>query len=221
MKLYSISFLILLVFSCSSKRSGGSRNPSTDGNKSVSENDKVTPKAFFITDTAASKNPFVKLTNIDSEGAYQIEWGNESRQWSDNLVTLTDGQGYRMPPTVQWFNDKWICLITNYTGPHSQHLFLPLLKEKTPVFFAEDIEYADSLNNFVCYINSGSDSSSKSVTWTIQSLMTDQAETFQLQIDDQYVCYPWYRNIYKEGDYIVIEYAENLVKKINISNYRS
>lgn len=219
MKIYSISFLILLVFSCSSKKSGDSRNASIEINKSISENDEWTPKTFFITDTAASKDPFVKLSTIDNEGSYQIEWGIESRQWSENLETLTDGQGYRMPPTVQWFNDKWICLMTNYAGPYSQHLFLPLLKGKTPIFFAEDIEYADSLNNFVCYINSGSDSSSKSVTWTIRSLMTDQVESFQLQIDDQNVSYPWYRNIYRAGDQIIIEYAENLVKKIDISKY--
>lgn len=134
-------------------------------------------------------------------------------------MTLTDSQGYQMPPTILWSNKKWICLMTNHSGPFSQHLFLPLVQEKTPIFFPEDIEYADSLDNFVCLINNSSDSSHKSVSWTIQSLMTAECETFQLQIDEHCVGYPWYSKIYREEDHLIIEYSNNSIKKINIRKY--
>jgi hypothetical protein len=214
-----LTFLTLLILGCSTRQSDKPQIESTKKSEAVSENDNWSANTFFITDTSNGKKPFVKLTTIDKQGTYRIEWGQETKKWSGNLMTLTDSLGYRMPPTVLWSNEKWICLMTNHSGPFSQHLFLPLTEKTDPIFYAEDIEYTDSTDNFICFINSNSDSTQQSVVWTIQSLMTDKRESFQLQIDEHCIGYPWYRNIYRKGDYLIIEYSKDEVKKINISNY--
>ena len=211
--------LALVFLSCSSRPSDIHQGSSKDVAKNVSENDDWNAITFFLTDTSIFRNPFVKLTTVDKEETCNIEWGNENANWSDNLMTLTDSQGYRMPPQVLWHNEKWICLMTNHSGPYSQHLFLPLNPETKPIFFAEDIEYTDSIHSFVCYINPNSDYINKSVTWTIQSLITNKSESFQLKIDEHSIGYPWYHNIYRKKDYLIIEYSKNEIKKINIKNY--
>lgn len=126
---YILSLSTLLFLSCSSRPSDTPQRDLKEASRTVSENDNWTAITFFITDTSIVKNPFVKLTTVDKEGTYKVEWGNENASWSDNLMTLTDSQGYSMPPTVLWHNDKWICLMTNHSGPYSQHLFLPLEPE--------------------------------------------------------------------------------------------
>lgn len=194
-------------------------NNSIGSGKNVSETEKWTPVTFFITDTSISKYPFVKLTTIDLNGTYEINWGNETSSYNDNLMRLTKNQGYRMPPTVLWSNRNFICLMTNHTGPYSQHLFLPLMENVSPLFFEEDIEYADSLDNFVCYINPKSDSTQETVTWTIRSLLNDKSESLQLNIDGFSIGYPWYNKIYRQGKFLLIEYSNGKVKKISIDKY--
>lgn len=221
-KFYILTYLILFFVGCKSNKTDLVKDNKSDTKtsaKTVSENEKWTPITFFITDTSKSKYPFVKLTTIDKEGTYQIEWGNKIVSWSENLMTLTNNQGYRMPPTVLWHNDNFICLMTNHTGSYSQHLFLPLKEQLKPIFFEDDIEYTDSTDNFVCCIKFPPNSAEGNVTWIIQNLLTGKSTTFQIRIGKNSVCYPWYHEIYRKGDFLIIEYSQNSVKKINIRNY--
>lgn len=219
MKIYIITALTFLIWSCSSKQSDQERNASFENDKKNSEFEKWTPNTFYITDTSISKNPFVKLTTIDQNGTYEINWGNDTSNYNGNLMSLTKNQGYRMPPTVLWSNKNFICMMTNHSGPYSQHLFLPLKENGSPIFFEEDVEYADSIDNFVCYIHPRSDSTQETITWTIRSLLNDKSEEFQLDVDEFSLGYPWYHKIYRQGNFIIIEYSNDKVKKFNIEKY--
>lgn len=124
-----------------------------------------------------------------------------------------------MPPSIKWITDDFICMTTNWTGPFSQHIFLPLKKELEVHFFEEDIEYMDSTNQFVVYVEA--DYEKDKVNWTIQSLVNDKKETFEIPIYDNSCCYPWYEDLKRNKDEIIIspQGETDKVLKINIKKY--
>lgn len=199
-----------LALSCST---GNAPEPGIDlpVKKSTQQEEHLT---FYLTDTSVAEFPFVRLTLIDSNQNYFIEWGNGVKTWNGSLDKMTEDQGFRMPPSVLWHNDEFICLMTNWTGPYSQHLFLPLKEELRYRFFKEDIEYIDSVDNFVCYIAESTDAKEKFV---VSGLVIDKKETVDLKICNS-IGYPWYDTIIRENEALIITSSCD-TQKINIAGY--
>ncbi len=146
---------------------------------------------------------FFTITSKDSTFSRVLQWGIGDESWSEDLDALTQGEGYRIPPTLEWHNRDYICLMTNHTGPFSQHLFLPLRKDLKPRFYSEDVEYADSLDNFVCFIDSVDDLHSK-VHWEIVSLYDGKGQPFQTAICGLLDGYPWHTGVTRIDDSLVL-----------------
>ncbi len=205
-----LTAFFVLALSCST---GNAPEPTTDSSvKNPTRREEHL--AFYLTDTSVAKFPFVRLTLIDSSKNYFIEWGNSVKTWNGNLDKMTEEQGFRMPPGVLWHNDEFICLMTNWTGPYSQHLFLPLKEELRYRFFKEDIEYIDSAGNFVCYIAESTDAKEKFV---VSGLLVDKQETVELSICNS-IGYPWYNTIIREDQALIITSSCD-TQKINIAGF--
>jgi hypothetical protein len=161
----------------------------------------------LVADLIAARGPdsvFVRfLTLNNGSDRHLIEWGAGKAWRRGDLDELTEGQGYRIAPTVLWSNRDFICMMTNHTGPLSQHLFLPLRNDLKPRFYSEDVEYADSLDNFVCFIDSVDDLHGK-VHWKIVSLYDGKGRPFQTSICGLLDGYPWHTGLTRIDDSLVL-----------------
>ena len=145
--------------------------------------------------------PFLKIDTIQKDGTHLIEWGIGDYKRTGNLPDLMNGRGYRLPPASIWENDRFICLMVNWTGPFSEHLFLPLKEGLEIQYFEEDIEFQDTNDMFVVHLISDD----YNCTWTIESLITKEKESFTLPIYDGSRWYPWYESIERQGDTLVLQ----------------
>ncbi|MFN0202152.1 MAG: hypothetical protein ACKVTZ_11565 [Bacteroidia bacterium] len=219
---YVIQILLLvLLIACNSK-------PNTQKiNEIARNNDKQQTKqvSFYLipddNDTSNISLPFVKLTLRDGDSTYVMDWGKNGQKWQGRLFELTNNRGYRVPPSVIWVNNDYVYLMTNWTGHFSEKLFLPLKKTLNIHFFDTDrnVEYADSLDSFVVYLEENDDS--KKVKWTIQSLVKNRKESFVMPIYEGASGYPWFSSIKRKGDLIWIEPQgkTNVIIKKNIKKY--
>ena len=157
-----------------------------------------------LIDACGPDSVFVRFLTLNKgSGRHLIEWGAGKAWRRGDLDELTEGQGYRIAPTVLWSNRDFICMMTNHTGPFSQHLFLPLRNDLKPRFYSEDVEYADSLDNFVCFIDSVDDLHGK-VHWEIGSLYDGKGQKFQTSICSLLNGYPWYTGLARVEDSLII-----------------
>jgi hypothetical protein len=181
-----------LFSACTSEHDKAANSPLDDNS----------PHTLSLIDTSVRNMPCVQLTTRNQSGDYTIAWGNEDCSWSGDLMAMTGQQGYRMPPTLLWTNDRFICLMTDHTGPFSQHLFLPLSDELGYRFYQDDIEYMDTVDNFVAFIRS---EEPDRITWTVESLLTGLRESFEMKICEKEVVYPWYSAVYRHESELIIE----------------
>ncbi len=185
-----------------------------DKAKSRTNTDEKHVISFYMTDTTVSKYPFVKLTLIKGDD-YLIDWGTKDTVWHADLDSLTEGEGYRMPPTIIWMNKEFICLMTNYTLSYSQHLFLPLKSDLHIRFFKEDVEYSDSTSDRVAYIVDVD----SVAHWCVENLKTGNKKLFDVPYDSTDVGYPWYHDLdMTQDEFTVVNRAGNLKTRINIKN---
>lgn len=163
---------------------------------------------------------FLSVISNDSASVHLVEWGVGHERRLEDLATLTQGEGYRIMPSLQWHNQDYIHLKTNHSGPFSQHLFLPLHDSLPTRFYARDVEYADSLDNFVCVIDSVGYQGAR-VYWTLERLRGGMAEQFESAICPRSTGYPLHHGIERFESELKIEAPcepEGLVS-ISISQY--
>lgn len=194
------------------ERNGANRSPDTAAIQTPAVKQDDGSHYLYLTDS--TKLPFVRMVTKE----WMIEWGDSNSAVRGSLDSLTQGQGFRMPPTVLWHTEEFICLMTNHTGPFSQHLLLPLKSELSPVFFREDVEYFDQVDNFACLIDTVYRDSL--VRFEVQDFVTGHSESFELVMCDG--LYPWHGGIKRQGDFLVIQpmCEREPTKRLNITKYR-
>lgn len=177
------------------------------------------PRVYALTDTLDKSNAFVKFIQKKEGEEYTIEWGIDEKIWRGNFDEMVRNRNYREFPSIFWISEDYICLTTMWTGPFSEHLFLPLREALKIQFFEEDIEYMDSINQFVIYLEPRYEV--EQINWTIQSLINDRKETFRIPIYENSRSYPWYESLEKEEDYIIIkpQGETDEILKIEIKEY--
>jgi hypothetical protein len=163
---------------------------------------------------------FITVTCNDSASVHLVEWGVGHDRRLEDLATLTQGEGYRLMPSLQWHNQDYICLMTNHSGPFSQHLFLPLHDSLPTRFYARDVEHADSLDNFVCVIDSAGWQGTR-VYWTLERLRGGKAEHFESAICPRSTGYPWHYGIERLDSVLKIKAPcePGGLRSISISQY--
>ena len=165
-------------------------------------------------------NVFVNYRIVRDEDD-MLKWGNSTKRWTKSMSSLIENRDYKVPPSVLWVGEDYICLGVNHSGPYSETLFLPLKEDLDVKFFKEDIEYMDSTNQFVLYIIPEPEIADH-VKWEIQSLVIDdQKERFEIEIYENSCCYPWYQKISRDGDQIIIKPQGDKSKEVkkNIEKY--
>ncbi|MCU0435144.1 MAG: hypothetical protein MUC87_16930 [Bacteroidia bacterium] len=157
----------------------------------------------------------------DSAGDWYIKWGNGQFSRTLALTAFTGSPNLRTPPQVCWQNSQFIGLMTFWSGPFSEHLFLPLDSTVTPRFFSTDIEYTDTTGNFVVALDSISEKEGKQMLWwTISSLKNSNTLKFSLPAPQNCKSYPWHGEITRKGDELhICNCGGEIVEKVAISQF--
>lgn len=216
-RIFYILLTSLLFISCSNKENNDSTKlAKTDRNctnQVINNEGDFEPYIYSITDSTS--DVFVTVTNRDRKGSHSITWGNTYFRDSADLDLITEGQGYRMPPSYSFANKNFICLMTNWSGPFSQHLFLPLNHKLKIEFFKEDIQWMDTVKSEICYIHPEMTDSLKT-SWTYEKLTNGYKKAFEVPIFENSLAYPWYTKIEKQGNTLIIEPQGEVKQKVKI-----
>lgn len=183
---------------------------------SVEEKDFETVK-FRIKEKESAKDFYIDLKTLDSDGTYEIEWGNEKSKWIENLMEMTENRGYRMPPNYRLETEDYLCLITNWSGPYSEHVFLPKKENLKSLYYKEDIDYIDEEDSFIIKIKADNNKT----YWEIESLKTKEREKFEIPIYEGSGSYPFYKELRREGNeiHILPQGRKAKLKKVNIKKF--
>lgn len=217
---YQIFYLLLIttfLYSCLERENRESMELSQTNNTdtTILIEKEVDFKPFTYAITDSTDDVFVNLTHTDGKGTYLITWGDSSYRDSADLNSMTEDRGYRLPPSFLYANESFICIKTNWTGPFSEHLFLPLNRDLKFKFFKEDIEWMDSVKNQICYIHIDKTESLKTY-WTYENLLSGYKKDFEIPVYERSISYPWYSDILRKGKYLEIEPQGDYNQKFKI-----
>lgn len=198
-------FLLALLLASASCKRGNERGSSiVDESNAAMPDRAIGDSGSFLIGDINSEAPYARFVLDAEDGNHDLEWGTNNWSRRRSLDSLVHGQGYRLPPTVLWSNKDFICIMTNHSGAQSQLLFLPLNGNLETRFYEKDVEYSDSVDNFVCFIED-IDLGRDKVVWTIESLYSREAQTLETSLCNATGGYPWHTGVRRAGDSLIIE----------------
>jgi hypothetical protein len=121
---------------------------------------------------------------------------------------------YRHWPEILWKNRNYVCVLINWTGPFSEHIFMPRRDSLSFHYFTEDVEMMDTANNNVVFISKIGDST---VTLAVANLLTNKLESVTFRINEINGIYPFYKNIYLSRNSATVETVLE-TKTISLNN---
>ncbi|MEO0900105.1 MAG: hypothetical protein AAFY71_27060 [Bacteroidota bacterium] len=182
--------------------------------------DESSSSANFLTADLidSSSHTFLKMLTWENKVERAISWGNPTYSFYANLDSLVQGQGYRIPPTVLWVNDQYICLQTLSSGSQSQRLFLPLDSAYAPHFIPETVVWEDTANNQICYLNSSTADSSY-LQFVYQDLISSIQKKFWIPKPMNWRHFPFGDEASRRGDSLFLMLQGNPPKEVGFSLY--
>ncbi len=105
-------------------------------------------------------------------------------------------------PELSWVNSDFVCITTWWSAPFGRYLFVPLKQLDKHVYINKDIQYADSINNNVLYIDTVINN--QKVELVVENLKTRRTQKFSFNSMKEVDNYPYYDSLKMDKDALSI-----------------